>query len=293
MKLNAYILAADPAWIEASVLSYYGMVDKIVVSYDENSTSWTGTPIPVEECLARLRAIDKDQKMVYSPGHYARLDHQPMENDTYQRQCALDEAGKGADWVLQLDTDEVLPSPDRLADLLRECGEQGIPALEWPMRVLFRKFGRGDFLEVCAKSGRNRYEYPGPIAVRPGARLVDARRPSGRFLRATVHGDDESPQLRQAERDGESRISLLREGEAILHNSWARDRLSVHRKIGSWSHSAGLRSTLYYYLVWLPSPVTWRFLRNFHPFARGLWPRLRPLRNLPPATMILVQRSPI
>ena len=275
MRLSAYILAADPAWIEASVLSYYDMVNKIIVSYDENSRSWTGTPIPVEECLSRLRAIDRDNKMVYSPGHYARLDHLPMENDTHQRQCALDEAGEDADWVLQLDTDEVLPDSEIFQRMIDVCESSGHTALEWPMRVLFRRTFSGRYLEVCGPDGNPRYEYPGPAAIRARGRLRDARRCIGPFARAVFPGDVASLQIACPLEAGETRLPIPTGAQAILHNSWARDPRSIARKVGAWSHAAGWRSRAYYYLIWLPAPATWRALRDFHPFARGLWPRLR------------------
>ncbi len=118
MRLHAYVLAADPAWLVQSVRSYYDLVDRIVVSYDQDATSWTGTPLEVEHCLRLLKTADPDGKIVHSPGHYARPEHKPMDNETYQRQRALDEASEGADWVLQLDTDEVFGAPATFLDCL-------------------------------------------------------------------------------------------------------------------------------------------------------------------------------
>lgn len=182
MRINAYILAADPAWIEASVLSYYDIVNEIIVSYDEKKTSWTGTPIAVDECLARLRAIDHGNKMRYCPGHYARLDYHPMENETYQRQCALDEASGGADWVLQLDADELLPNCKVFLEILEMASEQEISAVEWPMRVLFQRLHDGTYLQVCSSDGSDVFEYPAPVAIRPNKTLVHARRSAELFL---------------------------------------------------------------------------------------------------------------
>src|SRR4051794_39995802 len=51
MRLTGYLLAADPAWIELSVTSYYPLVSRIIVSYDERGLGWTGIDIPVQECL--------------------------------------------------------------------------------------------------------------------------------------------------------------------------------------------------------------------------------------------------
>ena len=68
MKLAAYILAADPAWIDWSVPSYYDLVDRIIVSYDGDGLGWTGAPLQIEECLNRLRAIDVAYRTIAAEG---------------------------------------------------------------------------------------------------------------------------------------------------------------------------------------------------------------------------------
>jgi hypothetical protein len=276
MKLTAYVLAADPAWVQASVRSYYDIVEEIVISYDENSKGWTGAPIPVDECVSKLKAIDKDKKMRFVGGHFARLDQNPMVNDTYQRQCAFDIASSGADWVIAIDADEVLPNPGALLKMLDYAAEREIPAVEWPMRLFFHRLEDGRFLEVCSKSRTERFEYPGPIAARPGAQHTDARHAKGDYLRPVVIGDKQSPQVRCGMLPGESRIENLRLEDAILHFSWARSAADVRSKVASWSHNEGLKSWLFYNIYWKSAPRTWPLLRNFHPFVKGLWPRLKP-----------------
>lgn len=275
MRLHAYILAADPAWVERSVLAYYGLVEQIVVSYDRSGRGWTGSPVPVQETLERLAAIDTDGKMRRVGGDFADLAGTAIESDTAQRQAALAEAEPGADWVLQIDTDEVLPRPERLLDLLAHARERRLEAVEWPMRVLFRSLRGGRFLEVCESDGRDSFEYPGPIAVRPGVRLVDARRADAAFLRPVVRGDDRSLQVTRPLEEREARAELLAPEEAILHYSWAGSAERVRSKVSSWGHNQGLRSSIFYQLRWRPAPYLWRGMRDFHPFARGLWPALK------------------
>jgi hypothetical protein len=275
MRLAAYVLAADPAWIERSLRSYYEVVDEIVVSYDRDGRSWTGTPIPVDDCVRRLQALDRDGKLRLAPGDFAGHGGSPMERDTAQRRVALAEAGRNADWVLQLDTDEVLPEPAALLDALRLAEELGLHAVEWPMRVLFRTLSGGRFLEVCARDGADRFEYPGPVAVRPGVVLTDARRAEGSFLRPVVHGDDRSLQVARDPEPGEVRRHLVEPQQAILHYSWAGSSSRVRRKVGSWGHNAGPKSLAFYHLRWKPAPLLWPRMHDFHPFARGLWPALK------------------
>jgi len=276
MHLTAYVLAADPAWIRESVKSYYHLVDEIVVSYDGRGIGWTGVPIPVEECLTRLRAVDNDKKMRFVAGDYARPNLHPMENDTYQRQCAFDDASSGADWVLEIDTDEVLPNPAALIAMLQHAADREIPLVEWPMRVFFQRLRDGRFLEVCAPMGRDRFEYPGPIAARPGAKCTDARHARGRYLRPVVVGDRQSPQVCAPPGPDEARLENLSAEDAIHHFSWARSAEDVRSKVASWSHSEGLQSWIFYHLWWKAAPYIWPWMRNFHPFVRGLWPRLKP-----------------
>jgi hypothetical protein len=275
MRLAAYVLAADPAWVERSIRSYYAVVDEIVVSYDRDGRSWTGTQIPVDECVRRLQALDPDGKLRLAPGDFAGHGGTPMEGETAQRRAALAEAGRNADWVLQLDTDEVLPDPAALLDALRVAEELGLHAVEWPMRLLFRSLSGGRFLEVCARGGADCFEYPGPIAVRPSVSLVEARRAEGSFLRPVVRGDDRSLQVAREPETGELRRLELSPEQAILHYSWAGPSSRVRRKLGSWGHSGGLRSLAFYHLRWKPAPLLWPRMRDFHPFARGLWPALK------------------
>ena len=179
LRLNAYVLAADPSWIEESVASYYHLVERIVVSYDETATSWTGVPISSEECLARLRAVDVESKMEFLPGRYYRPDFHPLENDTYQRQAAVDAASVGADWVLQLDTDEVLGDPDEFLLSLQAAHERGFTGLEYPSRILYQHVRGRLYLEQCTRLWSVSAHYPGPMAVAAGSTL-DALSPGRR-----------------------------------------------------------------------------------------------------------------
>ena len=282
MRLNAYLLAADPAWIEASVLSYYDWVDRIIVSYDQGGRGWSGSPLRLEDCLARLRAIDSKQKMCFRPGDYARPGQDPMIADTHQRHSAFEQAAEGADWVLQVDTDEVLPNPIRLIDVLGIAAARDIRAVEWPMRILYRKLHRGGYLEICQSNGANHFEYPGPIAIRPGCVHVDARRVVGPFLRPVVANDSASLQVSRPPGPLEHRIDLPNAQDAIIHNSWARRPASIRSKVASWGHNQGMKTWAYYHLRWKPSPLCWKWMRDLHPFARGLWPALKRCDNLPP-----------
>jgi hypothetical protein len=276
--VNAYVLAGDPTWLRESVRAYYPHIERLIVSFDSEERGWTGARLRVRECLDILKSIDVDGKIDWAPGHFssgAAGDY--VAADTKQRCDALRRAEEGADWVLQIDTDEVLPRWSPFEALLRYADEQGLSAVEWPLRVLFRHLSGDRYLEIVTDAGTTHFEYPGPVAVKPGVELVECRRTNSEFVRPIVMGDEFSLQIRGAAVTGEHRVEVVEPDDAIWHNSWGRSPAVVRRKVAAWSHNQGLRSWAFYYAVWLPSPLTWRALRHFHPLHRPLWARTRPV----------------
>jgi hypothetical protein len=282
MRLNAYVLAADPTWLTSSVLAYYEYVERIVVSYDEEHRGWTGAPVPVEECLDSLRALDRNGKLEFKPGRFgpSNVARNPIQADTHQRLVALSQAAEGADWVIQIDSDEVLPRWEPLREAIEEAERRNIPAVEWPLRVLYRRLRDGRFLQVVTVNGSMHVEYA-PVAVRPDARLIECRRTDTEFLRPLVLGDTSSLQVAQNPSEREHRIECVQPEDVIWHNSWARPAPVVRRKIRSWTHNEGAKSWIYYYTRWLPAPLTWKTMRNFNPVHPPLWPRLAPVPSPP------------
>ncbi len=272
------MLAADPTWLARSIGGYYDFVDRIVVSYDEQGRGWSGRQVSSEECLSQLKALDLDRKLVLAPGSYGTTFRKsdPIEGETRQRNAARSEAGVGADWVLQIDTDEYLPSFAALASILDLAGEKKLPAVDWPMRVLYRRLRDGRFLEVANADGSIHTEYPGLVAVRPDVELTHCRRAEVPFLRPVVVGDRASLEVSRPPGEKETRIEQLSVSQVILHNSWARDARSTWRKVSTWGHSEGHRAQIYFALKWLPAPLRWKSMRDFHPILGDLWPRLLP-----------------
>jgi hypothetical protein len=271
MVINAYLLAAEPAYIEASVSSYYDVVERIIVSYDRAGRGWTGAALPVAECLDRLRAIDPAKKMRFCPGDFARPGHPPIENDTEQRRHALEAARSGADWVLAIDTDEVVPDAAALVRRLEDVSP-GFPAVEWPMRSFFRRLNAGVFLEVCTPSWRQLSEYPGCVATRGKVTLVQARR----VREAVWRFDIRSTGIDPLEGGPYTAHGVVAGSEAIFHFSWARSESELLDKVRSWGHSKDFDWQRYVDRVWKPAPWRWPWTRNFHPVTPRRWPALRP-----------------
>ncbi len=232
-RIIAYLLAGDVWWIEDSVHSYYGSVDRIVVSYDRQGLSWGGVPLPVDECLERLRAIDVEGKLDFRPGDFARPGRSAIESETHQRQVALDQASVAADWVLQLDTDEVVTDPAELRAALEEADRRGAGAVEFPARFLYARGRDGRFLEAARSLWRRRSAFPGPIAVRAGTTLVHNRQAAAPLYRLDV-----SPRNADPSHPPDAIVHrTIRGDQAILHYSWIRSDDYMVRKAAWSGHS--------------------------------------------------------
>jgi hypothetical protein len=273
-RIGAYVLTGDATWLASSLSRYYELLDDLVVLVPTDGIGWTGRPLPVDDCLAAVRSVDVASKARLVTDRWIDV-ASPARAETAQRQRGVDELSE-MDWILQIDNDELMPDPARLLEVLSRATELGLEAVEWPMRVLYRHIRSSRYLQVVSPTGNPRFEYPGPVAVRATTTFTECRRTDSDFLRPVVMRDKESTQINREPERGEHRMELIEDADAIVHNSWGRGPRSVWHKVHSTAHAEGLRSTLYYGLVWLPAPLTWRLLRNFHPLLRGLWPRLRP-----------------
>jgi hypothetical protein len=232
-RINAYVLAAYPAWLEESVQSYYELVHRIVVSYDKSGLSWTGLPLPIDDCLTRLKSLDVHGKLDFRPGDYARTGRHPMENDTYQRQRALQQASDGADWVIQLDTDEVVANLGLFRESLMEADAGEYDALAYPARWLYQRISADFFLEGSSRLWRRLASYPGPVAVRAGVGLRHGRQ-GGTKLYAVGFSHEDLPLYFLPPAPVRKVISF---NDAILHFGWIRSDDEMAAKLTSWGHA--------------------------------------------------------
>ena len=271
IRLNAYVLAGDPAWVADSIGSYYDMVGRIVVSYDRSHRSWSGLPLSVEESLRRIHAADPDGKVVLLPGDHVIADRTLMATETAQRQAALDAASDGADWVLQLDTDEILPSPEALRRQIAVADEAGADAVDYPLRNIYAATVGDRFLEQCGRFWTTQATYPGPIAVRAGTRLTVARQAGGvRHHRVDVAARNTDP----AHPRRTPVHAVIPREDAVLHLSWVRseEQMLEKRRVSGYAKNRD----------WDEDLARWR-RRSRHPWltaagaplARRWWDRYR------------------
>ncbi len=254
-------MLADPSYLRESVLAYYPFVERIVVSYDRSATSWTGTPLPIAQCLETIRLLDVDSKCVELPGDFAPT-VDPLQNDTVQRQSALDAASDGVDWVVQLDTDEVMARPEAFFSSLARAEEASAGGLDYPARWLYSRVGEGRYLEQTTRFWRPAMSYPGPLAVRAGTRLRLARQADVALHRVDVGRRNTDPwHPRDAPVDEVVKLS-----DAVLHFSWVRDPAVIRRKF-AWSGHADELASPTVYRRWVH--------RTAHPWSTVLSTPLR------------------
>jgi hypothetical protein len=235
MRLHAYVLAGDPAWIGASIRSYYHLVDRIVVSFDRSGRSWSGAPMSIDQSLALIAAADPDGKTVLLPGDHVEPERYALLSETAQRQGALDAASEGADWVLQLDTDEIVPAPHVFARAVRTADERAASALAYPARNFYARTGSGAFLEHCGRFWTTQSGYPGPVVVRAGTTLSLARQARD----VPVHRVDVSPwNTDPAHPRGTPVHAVIRPSHALIHMSWVRTEEQMIEKSIVSGHSS-------------------------------------------------------
>jgi hypothetical protein len=236
MRLAAYFLAGDPWWLENSVSSYYDLVDRIVVSYDSNRLSWVGSPLPgIDDCIDRVKAIDHDSKVILAPGPYARPDRHPLVSETYQRQCAVDQASEDVDWIIQLDSDEVLQNPSLFADCLSEADARAATGVEYPARWLYQRVGHSTstYLERSSRWWRLTAAYPGPVAVRPRTILRHCRQADASLFRVDFRTHNTDP----AHASDAVVHRAIDKDSGILHFSWVRSEEFMRIKADFSAHS--------------------------------------------------------
>lgn len=260
MRINAYLLLGDPQWMKDSVLSYYPYVNRIYASHDVNGIGWSGQPIQVSECLKVLSSIDRDRKVVLLPGTHRADGGWAMDAETRQRQDAIDAASEGADWVLQLDSDEILPKWKPFERCLHYAHDGGWSSFWYPQRWLYSHIRGKWFLELARSRRRWRTLTmgPGPYALRSGSKVVLGRQ----------DGQD------RLVFDANSRLSPLRLqlSDALLHYSWIRSPSQLADKSRMNGHASDFD--------WAERLSGWRVART-HPVYAQLRSLIRPVEPGP------------
>jgi len=226
LRIGAYVLLADPAFLAQSIRSYYDLVDRIVVLYDEAGLSWSRQPLVLEPLLSVVEEVDVDGKVVLVPGDFHSSDAELLVIETAERNVGIATFGQEVDWVLQIDTDEVLGNPPRFLESLVRADEAGKDALDYPARWLYGHVGGDRYLERCRRLWGITAGYPGPVAVRAGTTLTLARQ-----CKVPTWHVDFGPRNTDPAHSRDTRVDeQVRAEDTIWHFSWIRSETDMRAK---------------------------------------------------------------
>jgi hypothetical protein len=261
MRIHAYVLVSELPWLKQSVQSYYDYVDKIVVSYDSSSLSWTKRPLELSGSLALLKEIDTSNKMVFvfDNFHESAI---PLENETAQRRFSLNIAAQDADWVLQLDTDELITNMSTVVSKLKLADSVGASELWYPSLWVYNQTKYFNLVH-CNRLFRPLAGYPGPIAVKGSANIICARQTDSRSNSYVVGEKSMCPIVSSHGVDPDVTGS-----DWILHMSWVRESTFFDEKARNNGHA--------YEFDWMKCKQQWQFAARFPllhcllaPFIKG------------------------
>ncbi len=232
LRLGAYLLLGDPAFLEQSIRSLYAITDRIVVVFDEQGLSWTKRPLPIEHCLSVVERLDTDGKVIPLPGDFHDTGLAPLEAETVERTAGIAALDGAVDWVVQIDTDEVLGNPARFVDSIARARAAGRSALDYPSRWLYGHVGGRTYLERCRRTWGISAGYPGPVAVRAGTNLTLARQCDVPIWRVDFRPRNTDPfHPRDVPVD-----ETVDPADGIWHFSWVRSEADMRAKSGSSGH---------------------------------------------------------
>lgn len=170
------------------------------------------------------------------PGRYFHSDQHPLANETAQRREALALASKDADWVIQLDTDEVLADPDVFADSIRDADTRGFAGVEFPARVFHQHIRDDLYLELCRRFWAVAAHYPGPVAVRAGSSLTMARQGEKNLYRVDFRPTNTDP----LHPDDAPVHRVIGQHQALMHYSRVRSDANMRAKANASGHATDL-----------------------------------------------------
>jgi hypothetical protein len=232
LRLGAYLLLGDPAFLEQCIRSIYAIAERIVVVYDEAGLSWTKQPLPIESCLAIVERMDPKGKVEFLPGAYHDTGLLPLQAETLERNAGVAALSDDVDWVVQIDTDEVLGDPERFVQAIERAHAEGRSALDYPARWLYGHVGGNTYLERCRRAWGISAGYPGAMAVRAGTTLRLARQCDVPVWRIDFRRRNTDPAHPRRTRVDE----MVRPEEGIWHFSWVRSEQQMRHKAASSGH---------------------------------------------------------
>lgn len=234
-------IAYDFRFATSAIKSYYHIADEIILGVDQDFLSWSKIPYPsIDKQIGLfLECHDPEKKInvIYGDFHSYPT---PLENDTAERTQLSLYCRNWDNWVVQIDSDEILMNPDVFKAWIERVKPNGLCIYARLINV-FKVFGPRDALVVDPPT-----EWAA-VATR-------------------LHGEYE--RCRQTKQD--CVMSPLN----LLHYSWGRRPEELLQKLQNWGHSDN-RDWQEYLDFWQSVTLeNYEDVKDFHPLTKGKWKKL-------------------
>lgn len=242
------LLAYDWKYALDAVRSYYAIADEIILGLDVDRMSWSKKPFTFDDqAVAKFIAeIDTEKKIRIIESNFHARDV-PIENDTAERR-ELGAACRPGNWVIQIDSDEILFSPLAWKQYFNGLTEDTTIYANW--------------LPVYKIIGDKALIVAGPPEAVPVATCSPHRY---QMARITDQPYVDSPLF-------------------MLHLTWGRTEEELIQKLTNWGHSAEIDLPRHLGIWRATTLENYRQLRDFHPLEPTLWQRLKVI-NWPPKSL--------
>jgi hypothetical protein len=231
-------LAYDYRLAFDAIGAYYSIADEIILGMDKDRISWSGKPYTIDEDELRkfLTASDADRKITFVEENFHALE-KPLENDRLER-TLLGERCKPGNWVLQIDSDEIIMNAADFRTWLLTTNPNGCVWL--PLLNIFKRF-----------DNRCLAIHP-PMEWAAVGTMTRGHYKSGRdTLEPSIHAP-----------------------YCLLHFTGARTPQEMRQKLTNWGHSKDFDTDAFFRFWDSLSLENYKQFKNFHPMHPHLWPEL-------------------
>lgn len=236
-----FLVAYDYAFLYHALPLVYADSDKIVLTIDSGYKTLTGKNYQVDPFFFDwVKTFDTENKISWLRKAFYNEDLSPTQVIMCMRNEMLN-AMSPADWYVQLDSDEYFLDFKGFVQYLKQMPHSDhIQLVLCKWRTLFKQTP-GGYLTI----GGTAEEVP--IAI---------NRPHNTSERS--HNE----------------ATIIQSQFFILHQSWARSRDEIAKKIVNWSHTLDFNTDEFYGFWMGCNERNYRWQRHFHPLHPPIWPFL-------------------
>ena len=237
------LLAYDYKYAFESIRSYYDFADEIILGIDEDCISWSGNKfyINYSEIENFIAKTDISRKIKIIRGNFHNL-LSPAKNDTNERNY-LSLKCKPGNWIIQIDSDEILVNPKIFFEWLRNISDGFTVKAYWT--TIFKCFEGSPYCLVIDNGEETSI----------GTKKQNAYT----FMRDTNEKTLQSP------------LNLL-------HFSWGRTRNELKQKLDNWGHSKDFDTKAYLEFWDKINLNNYKQFKNINPVNPPAWPKLKAVK---------------